>query len=57
MPLTIGKLVIAMGDTVMLFVSQVNQTTIGVHNAVQIPPCRGKWLARSFGRSRERSRY
>ncbi|MBP1709183.1 MAG: hypothetical protein H6Q46_167, partial [Deltaproteobacteria bacterium] len=38
MPLTIGKLVIAMVDTIMLFVSQVNQTTvtapgIGVNNA------------------------
>ena len=41
MPLTIGKLVIAMVDTIMLFVSQVNQTTvtapgIGVNNALRL---------------------
>jgi len=41
MPLTIGKLVIAMVDTIMLFVSQVNQTTvsapgIGMNNAVRL---------------------
>ncbi len=41
MPLTIGKLVIAMVDTIMLFVSQVNQTTvtapgIGVNNTLRI---------------------
>ena len=41
MTLTIGKLVIAMVDTIMLFVSQVNQATvaapgIGVNNALRL---------------------
>ncbi len=41
MPLTIGRLVIAMADTVMFFVSQVNQFTvtapgIGVNNAFRL---------------------
>ena len=41
MPLPIGKLVIAMVDTIMLFVSQVNQPTvtapgIGVNNALRL---------------------
>ena len=42
MPLTIGKLVIAMVETIMLFVSHVNQATvaapgIGVNNALRLP--------------------
>ena len=43
MSLTIGKLVIAMVDTIMLFVSQVNQTTVAapgirVNNALRLHP-------------------
>ena len=49
MALTIGKLVTAMVETIMLFVSQVNQTTvsapgIGVNNALRLHLAAGNGL-------------